>query len=362
MVANWKRSLTEKNHPEVFGKISQEQFFRQYPNLEKGLPKDLDSSKKYLWDWRPQGPIIGKYHKDQTYFANAYSRPHRQTELLLVKYVKTEKEEKEIYNYQIRFDHLGGRATHEGTMMDPSEPVVLAIGCSWTIGEGVDQGEDYPSQLQKAIGNQWQVYNFGFHSYGPNDLLRELEENPQRFDFLKGRKVKIIWIFLPTHLDRMLCSTRCLANQDLEFIHHKPFYALRDGVPEFNGKFLRASSLERQWMLGLKKSALLSFFNIDYPLRLRDRDIQLVTALFSQLKKRISQQALEVEDFSIINTIPFIDSDKLGESLKQSGFRYLDYGRYPLEILSSRLKIPYDNHPTPEYYWILAQMLKRDLF
>jgi len=50
---------------------------------------------------------------------------------------------------------------------------ILFFGCSFTYGEGVNDDETTPFLVGKVSGSK--VYNFGFHGYGPHQMLSAIE-------------------------------------------------------------------------------------------------------------------------------------------------------------------------------------------
>lgn len=52
---------------------------------------------------------------------------------------------------------------------------ILFFGCSFTVGEGVRDDETLPYRVGVLTRGQHRVYNFGFHGYGPHQMLAALE-------------------------------------------------------------------------------------------------------------------------------------------------------------------------------------------
>ena len=50
---------------------------------------------------------------------------------------------------------------------------VLFFGCSYTYGEGINDNETFPYLV--GTSSKTKVYNFGFHGYGPHQMLSEIE-------------------------------------------------------------------------------------------------------------------------------------------------------------------------------------------
>jgi hypothetical protein len=57
---------------------------------------------------------------------------------------------------------------------------VLFFGDSFTYGEGVQDDESMPYQVGMQSGGHYRIYNFGFHGYGPNQMLAAVESGRVR--------------------------------------------------------------------------------------------------------------------------------------------------------------------------------------
>lgn len=79
--------------------------------------------------------------------------------------------ERQVYavTYTIGKDGLRVSPRH------PQKPPALFFGGSFTFGEGVDDRESMPYQAALQAGGNIDSYNFGFHGYGPHQMLAALE-------------------------------------------------------------------------------------------------------------------------------------------------------------------------------------------
>jgi hypothetical protein len=59
---------------------------------------------------------------------------------------------------------------------DAGEECILFFGGSFTFGEGLPDDETLPYKTGLETGGRYRVYNFGFHGYGPHQMLAALEE------------------------------------------------------------------------------------------------------------------------------------------------------------------------------------------
>ncbi len=92
-----------------------------------------------------------------------------------------------------------------------------------------------------------------------------------------------------------------------------------------------------------------------------DAELELFAEIFTATIKNI-KKSIQLESFYFVNIYDFRQKEQVLDKIRSRGILVLDYSNIDLRSLSPRLKIPHDNHPTSEYYWLLTQFLKRDIF
>ena len=78
----------------------------------------------------------------------------------------------------------------------------LFFGCSFTIGEGVADHEAMPYMTGLLTHGRYAIYNFGFHGYGPQQMLAALERGVVDAVVTVPPKY-IIYQAIPYHLERV---------------------------------------------------------------------------------------------------------------------------------------------------------------
>ncbi len=78
---------------------------------------------------------------------------------------------------------------------------VLFFGGSFTFGEGLNDNETMPYSVGIKMKGKYQVYNFGFHGYGPHQMLSAIEHNMVN-DIISCKQKYVIYQALVTHADR----------------------------------------------------------------------------------------------------------------------------------------------------------------
>jgi hypothetical protein len=127
-----------------------------------------------------------------------------------------------IYDVTYSFDANGHRKTLGN--VDPSADSVVFMGCSFTLGEGVQDSEALPQQFSDQTGRKYNVSNFGVSSFGIQQPLRALEVG--RLDpVLSAGKRYIVYTGIPDHAYRVVTGAR-----------RGPVYALQgDGGVKYLG-------------------------------------------------------------------------------------------------------------------------------
>ncbi len=83
-----------------------------------------------------------------------------------------------------------------------SKDVVLFLGGSFCFGEGLDDEETLAHQFAVSSDRQYQVYNLGFHGYGPHHALRTLEKNLIPFEMDSAGSMVSFYRMIPDHIRR----------------------------------------------------------------------------------------------------------------------------------------------------------------
>src|SRR5690606_320602 len=80
-----------------------------------------------------------------------------------------------IFDYTYRTDAFHRRRVPaQAGQTTPRTRALLFFGCSYTFGEGVNDGETLPNQFALRAPDT-AVYNYAFSGYGPHHMLARLE-------------------------------------------------------------------------------------------------------------------------------------------------------------------------------------------
>lgn len=102
-----------------------------------------------------------------------------------------------IYDVLYTTDEQGRRVTPRRG--DKADTVVFIFGCSFTFGEGLNDGDSYPWKLGELLGEKYQVFNYGYHGYGSHQMLALIQSG--RLDAVAARckKIYALYLTIPDH-------------------------------------------------------------------------------------------------------------------------------------------------------------------
>ncbi len=131
-----------------------------------------------------------------------------------------------IYDVLYTINAAGRRVTPE----QPAAPNLVAFfGCSYTFGEGLNDGETFAWKTAEALGPRYQVVNFGFSGYGPHQFLAQLQAGELRKDAVGKQKTHVFFLSLAGHELRSAGYS--------EWDHNGPWYEVENGRAVYKGTF-----------------------------------------------------------------------------------------------------------------------------
>ncbi len=124
--------------------------------------------------------------------------------------------EKPVY-----FDINGIRAPYTSFQFDSSQPTILFIGGSFTMGHGLSYEESFVGRFDALKRVPYQVVNVGVQGYGSDQALIALKKYFPRFN-VKA----VVYTFIEDHLVRNSNYDRRMLNPSARFLGTKPQFAL----------------------------------------------------------------------------------------------------------------------------------------
>lgn len=177
-----------------------------------------------------------------------------------------------LYNVTYSIDSTGLRVAPPSAMTG-LRGSVLFFGCSFTFGEGLQDDETLPYQTGIQSGGSYKIYNFGFHGYGPNQMLAAIESGRVR-QLVNETPRYAIYQMITEHATRVAGR--------IHYSKHSPRYELdSDGTARLRGRFddpqLRPSAFQAALEAQLSKSAIYRIINSLEP-RITEDDVRLLLA------------------------------------------------------------------------------------
>ena len=121
------------------------------------------------------------------------------------------------------FDDRGIRVPDPGFRLDDSQPSVLFIGGSFTMGHGLDYEQTFPAMLAADPRFSMQVVNLGVQAYGTDQSLLALRRHIDRFN----TRV-VVYTFINMHIYRNGNYDRRMLYPRAHFLGTKPLFGLDD--------------------------------------------------------------------------------------------------------------------------------------
>jgi hypothetical protein len=220
-----------------------------------------------------------------------------------------------------------------------AENSVLFFGCSFTYGEGVQDDQTMPYQVGIQSGGQYQIYNFGFHGYAPNQMLAEIESGRVR-QVVAASPRFAIYQALPDHVARVAGK--------IPYGKHGPRYQLdADGTVRLRGHFddgqKPLTSLAARLDGQLSKSAIYRTLKNHEPPP-DENDVRLLLALVRRSRDLLVAQYPGIE-FHVILWRNLEYEEKTYEEL-QRGFAEM---KIPVHLIPDILP---DYKVNPGRYWL----------
>jgi hypothetical protein len=258
-----------------------------------------------------------------------------------------------VYDVQYSIDALGRRVT-PGAAAGPRSTFLLFFGGSATFGEGVQDSETFPYSVAERVP-QVRVYNYGFHGYGPQQLLARLETQDLRAQVAEPDGT-LVYLFIDAHVNRAIGSMVVYTG----WADTAPYYELGpDGALVRHGTLTTGRPLTSILYSILGRSQVLKRLHVDVPLTITERHIALTARILAASEERFRQQFGKGR-FVVVIYPGSIHAVRLGRALERHGVEFLDYSAL-FDAADPAYAIPNDWHPSPRAHRRLAEQLVRDL-
>ncbi len=255
-----------------------------------------------------------------------------------------------IYYTQYGFEH-GYRKTPKP---DTVSSYALFLGGSFAFGEGVSDHETLPFYFAQ-IANDVQVMNYGFHGYGPHQVLMQLRHRVFKEGTMhKGKSGCVYYLFIPPHIGR--------AHGRTDWDKTGPYFYMDEDSLVWGGTFYDKRVKTSRWKNILQT---ILFKSRIYNLHLRGYiesshgELKLILSLISAMKKEVDVHDLEFRVILDYHAVHKELVEKIKRGLDRADVLYLDtYDAIPFKKMDDpNLYIKGDLHPTPKFHLLLADYL-----
>jgi hypothetical protein len=260
-----------------------------------------------------------------------------------------------IYRAHYSYDAFNRRVVTEPVRAATPRKFFMFLGCSFTLGEGLDEPQTLPSQFAK-LAPEYKVYNYGFQGYSPADLYLRMLDADLRKEVPEKQGVAV-YIYIDDHLNRVLGTMSHAAwGGDRPYVAEGPGGELR-----YRGDFQHG----RPWLTSLYQflwsSQLVQLLDIDIPPWLSDRHFKFFTHVVRGMHEQIESK-LGPTPFYVVFWPGMVTEGLVAPYLDASGIHYLDLSHWDIgRLTGGRFHIPYDTHPSPEANAVIARALAAEL-
>jgi hypothetical protein len=167
--------------------------------------------------------------------------------------------------------------------LHPPDACVLFFGDSFIYGEGLADEQTLPFRVAVLGEGRYQVYNFGFHGYGPHQMLSALEHG-RVAEVIRCRPTQVIFQSLTDHVAR--------AAGVVSWARHHPRYRLQpDGTVRYDGHFddgapADTGRVTREVREQMAKSGLYRWLSARHR-KVNADDLRLYVGIVSQARRDI---------------------------------------------------------------------------
>lgn len=247
-------------------------------------------------------------------------------------------------------------SNEEGWRITPVHPqatkAVVFFGCSFTIGQGVNDKDTYPYKVGQMLGTDYQVFNYGFHGYGTHQFLSFLES---------GRLDPVLKKFSEVHVFFLNIAGHELRSAGFSvWDRFGPRYVLKEGKAVRNGNFhpLDTSGVQGFLREEVRKTLYKSWLFrriFDTP---RERDRPAMLTLQCAILERARELLREKKPSATFTVLTYPSAQGNMAQFQAAGLEVLDTTAFfPQSPSSPQYSIQGDGHPTPLAYTLLAEGL-----
>jgi hypothetical protein len=258
-----------------------------------------------------------------------------------------------LYDVEYTIDELGRRVTPV-VRREGRRRFLLFFGGSFMFGEGVGDRETLPFFAGQQASREM-PYNYGFHGYGPQQLLAELESDELRAEVTEGEG-SLVYLFIDAHVNRAIGSMVVYTG----WADAAPHYVLDGGGrPVRRGNFTTGRAPTALLYSIVGRSQVLKYFRLDVPFVITGRHMEFTARIFARASS-LFQEQFGRGRFIVVIFPGSAHAARLARELRRVGVDRLDYSQL-LDFEDAAHHIRHDYHPSARTYRLIADQLVQDL-
>ena len=235
---------------------------------------------------------------------------------------------------------------------------ILFFGGSFTFGEGVNDDENLPWKIEEKSNYKLKSYNFGFHGYGPHQMLRTLELGLIDNIVDLNKSSIFMYLLIPDHIDR--------ASGNYPYIiwgSNSPRYIIDEKeIVKYDGMFkdkIQFEIIKKLESLFNKSSILNRIKNNILGWKRTKKDVDLLIKIIEKSNNIIKDKYNSKLNIIFWYDINDSDSEYILKSLKDLGINvYYVRDIVPdMKINWKKYMIEGDGHPSKYCYDSIAEFL-----
>lgn len=259
-----------------------------------------------------------------------------------------------VYDVTYSIDEYRRRRTPV-TGLETRTRFALFFGCSFTFGEGVNGNETLPYFFAEQSRGWYMPYNYGFHGYGPQEMLARLYDNTIKDQVKEEQGIAFYLYIAKTHEERAIGNMYVFN----AWGKNMPYFTLD---AHFNlvrkGSFASGRPFVSRLYLLLGKSHFMKYFKIGFPVSITEKHYELTSRIITEARNEFMKKFSDSRFYVVI--YPTKEKVNIIPYLQRAGIRYLDYSNL-FDSSTTGYRILGDGHPTPQAYKRLADEISRDV-
>ncbi len=251
-----------------------------------------------------------------------------------------------IYRQNYRTDKYGRRINPSTHADSTYSEFVMVTGCSFAFGYGLSESETLSHYLDSVTGRR--AYNYGVSGHGTQQTLAILQSRELAAEISEQNGV-LVHFFIDDHLPRLIGSRRLIKL----WASNYPYYYLEDGELKRDGSFWTGRHLQSRFYRAISQSAFVDLFDIDFPLSISNRHLELFGAVLHEAKKEFKKQYPKGQFLVVIGPNSTL-AKEVTEVLEAQNVKVLDLSAL-LDKEDKQYKIHWtEAHPNNKYYLEVA--------